>query len=84
MIHRNFSENIKIAPKELERELWNMNTTEQTDFLLAMSQRYRSRFDDSIIRYKFLKREMYSCLTKEERDNIMNMLKMLITHLRGE
>ena len=70
MIHRDFTTDIEITPRELANELWE--------------QKYKNYSDGVIARYDFLKKEINSCLTKEERDDIMNMLKMLIAHLESE
>lgn len=84
MIYRTFTENIRIAPRELEKELWNMNTTEQSDFLLALSQRYKNELSNVVMQYEYLKNEVHSELTKEEQADVVNMLKILIEYLEGE
>lgn len=84
MIHRTFTESIEVAPREIERELWNMNATEQTDFLLALSQRYNNEFSNVVMQYEYLKDEVHSELTKEEQTNVVRMLKTLIEYLEDE
>lgn len=83
-IQRNFTENIEIAPRELESELWNMNATEQADFLLALSQRYKNEFSNVVMQYEYLKDEVHSKLSKEERANVVSMLKTLVEYLEEE
>ncbi len=84
MITRVFTESIEVAPRELEKEIWNMNATEQTDFLLALSQRYKNEFSSVVMQYEYLKDEVHSELTKEEQTNVVNMLKTLIEYLESE
>lgn len=83
-IQRNFTENIEIAPRELESELWNMNATEQADFLLALSQRYKNEFSSVVMQYEYLKDEVHSELSKKERANVVSMLKTLVEYLEEE
>ena len=84
MIHRIFTENIEVTPRELERELCDMDAIEQTDFLLALSQRYKSEFSNVVMQYEYLKDKVHSELTEEERTNVINMLKTLIGYLEIE
>lgn len=83
-VQRNFTENIEITPRELENELWNMDATEQTDFLLALSQRFNNDQYNVTMQYEYLKDEAHSELTKEERTNVVNMLKTLVEYLEEE
>lgn len=80
-VQRNFTENIEITPRELENELWNMNATEQTDFLLALSQRYENEHFNVVMQYEYIKDTMRSILTEEDRRDVVNMLKTLVEYL---
>ena len=85
MIRRHFTEDIKITPRELEKELWEMDAVKQTDFLLASSQRYRNETYDFVMQCEHLKDTVHSeLLTEKERDNIVNMLKTLVEYLENE
>lgn len=82
MIQRTFTEDIKPTPRELERELCeNMDETEQADFLLALSQRYKNEFSNVVMQYEYIKDQMHFVLNKNELANVINMLKTLIEYL---
>lgn len=84
MIHRHFTEDIEITPRELVRELWEMDDVKQTDFLLALSQIYKNDFYNFIIQCEYLKDTVHSELTEEERYSVVTMLKTLIEYLESE
>ena len=81
MIERTFAEKIEISPRELESELWEMDSVQQTDFLLALSQRYSNEFAKVVMQYEYLKDSVASELSLEERATIIYMLKTLIDYL---
>lgn len=83
-IERNFTEKIEIAPRELESELWNMNATEQADFLLALLQRFNNEQHNVTMQYEYLKDEVHSNLTKGEQAHVVDMLKTLVEYLEEE
>lgn len=83
-IQRNFTENIKITPRELENELWNMDAIKQTDFLLALSQRFNNDQYNVTMQYEYLKDEVHSNLTKGEQAHVVDMLKTLVEYLEEE
>ena len=85
MIRRTFTEDIKPTSRELERELCeDMDETEQVDFLLALSQRYKNEFSNVVMQYEYIKDQMHYVLTKDELTNVINMLKTLIEYLEDK
>ena len=84
MIERTFAEKIEISPRELESELWEMDSVQQTDFLLALSQRYSNEFAQVVMQYEYLKDSMASELSDAERVKIIDMLKTLVDYLEVE
>ncbi len=82
MIYRTFTEDIKPTSRELEYELCeNMDETEQTDFLLALSQRYKNEFSNVVKQYEYIGDKAHSALSKDELTNMVNMLNTLIEYL---
>jgi len=81
MIERHFTEKIKPTPREVESELWEMNTIEQVDFLLAMIQRFDREFGNVCIQLENLKDEKDRVLTDLEKRYLKDRLETILEYL---
>ena len=81
MIRRTFNESIHLNPREIESELWNMDTIEQVDFLLAMVQRFDKEFVNVCMQLEYLKDEKNKALTDLERRHLRDRLETILEYL---
>ena len=81
MIERHFTEKIKPTPREVESELWEMNTIEQVDFLLAMIQRFDRKFGNVCMQLEYLKDEKDRVLTDLEKRYLKDRLEIILEYL---
>lgn len=81
MIRRTFNEPIHLNPREIESELWDMDTVEQLDFLLAMVQRFDKDFADVCMQLEYLKDEKNRILTRYECIKLKNMFDKFSEYL---
>lgn len=81
MIERNFAEKIRLTPREVESELWKMNTIEQVDFLLAMIQRFDREFGNVCMQLEYLKDEKDKVLTDLEKRYLKDRLETILEYL---
>lgn len=81
MIERYFSEKIKLKPREVESELWQMDTIEQVDFLLAMIQRFDREYGNVCMQLEYLKDEKDKVLTDLEKKYLKARLKTILEYL---
>ena len=81
MIRRTFNESIHLNPREIESELWEMDTIEQIDFLLAMIQRFDKEFGNVCMQLECLKDEKNKVLTDLEKRYLKDRLETIIEYL---
>lgn len=81
MIERHFTEKIKLTPREVESELWGMDTIEQVDFLLAMIQRFDKEFENVCMQLEYLKDEKDRVLTDLEKRYLKDRLETILEYL---
>lgn len=81
MIERHFTEKIKLTPREVESELWEMDTIEQVDFLLAMIQRFDKEFGNVCMQLEYLKDEKDRVLTDLEKRYLKDRLETILEYL---
>lgn len=81
MIRRTFNESIHLNPREIESELWEMDTIEQVDFLLAMIQRFDREFGNVCMQLENLKDEKDKVLTDLEKRYLKDRLETILEYL---
>ena len=81
MIRRTFNESIHLNPREIESELWEMDTIEQIDFLLAMIQRFDKEFGNVCMQLENLKDEKNKVLTDLEKRYLKDRLETILEYL---
>ena len=85
MITRVNTIGIELTPRELEREFWDMNSIEQTDFLLAFAQRYINDNYHMCMQFEYIADEMSKELSKGEYETIVETLQTFCNTLnKGE
>jgi hypothetical protein len=81
---RNIEVDFHITSRELEEELWHMDSVEQTDLLLAMSQRYRRESYNVLMQMQNIHDEFVEGLNDEERHDVVRFFEQILEYLRGE
>lgn len=81
---RNIEVDFHIMPRELEEELWGMGSVEQTDLLLAMSQRYKRESYKVLMQLQNIHDEFVEGLNDEERSDVVRLFETILEYLRGE
>lgn len=81
---RNIEVDFHIMPRELEEELWHMDSVEQTDLLLAMSQRFRRESYNVLMQMQNIHDEFVAGLNDEERRDVVRLFEQILEYLRGE
>ena len=81
MIRRTFNESIHLNPREIESELWEMDTIEQVYFLLAMIQRFDKEFGNVCMQLENLKDEKNKVLTDLEKRYLKDRLETILEYL---
>ena len=71
MVNRTVNVSITLNPREIEAEIWKMNSVEQADLILAMTQRFYERKNTGIARLNSLKDGFGQLNGDERRDAIM-------------
>lgn len=71
-----------ITPRELEEELWNMDSVEQTDLLLAMSQRFRNESYKVLMQMQNVHDEFVAGLNDEERRDVVRFFEQILEYLK--
>lgn len=80
---RNIEVDLHINPRELEEELWGMDSVEQTDLLLAMSQRYRRESYKVLMQLQNIHDEFVEGLNDEERSVVVRLFETILEYLKG-
>lgn len=80
---RNIEVDLHITPRELEEELWGMDSVEQTDLLLAMSQRYKRDSYKVLMQLQNIHDEFVTGLYEEERSDVIRLFEQILEYLKG-
>lgn len=80
---RNIEVDLHITPRELEEELWGMDSVEQTDLLLAMSQRYKRDSYKVLMQMQNIHDEFVAGLNDEERRDVVWLFEQILEYLKG-
>ena len=73
-----------INPRELEEELWEMDSVEQTDLLLAMSQRYKREPHKVLMQMQSIHDEFVAGLYDEERSDVVRLFETILEYLKEQ
>ena len=85
MVQRTEVVNVELTPIEIESEIWNMDSEQQADLLLAMSQRYKSDERHGFqIQLLNIRGEMDSWFNNEEKENVIKMFEDILDYIKGE
>ena len=84
MIHRTVQVSVTPSPREIEECIWTMNSVEQTDLVLAMTQRLNDRWFFTLDRIDKLKNNFVASLNDEERKHAAVLFKAIASALEYE
>lgn len=82
MIQRTETISIKPTSREIEQEIWNMDSTEQVDLLLAMSQRYKRETGNVLFQAYAVSEDFYVMLSTEERRDVIRLLEQIVEYFK--
>ena len=84
MIQRTETVNIKPTSREIEQEIWNMDSTEQVDLLLAMSQRYKKETGNVLFQVYVVSEDLKEILDAEERRDVIRLFEQIVVYLKED
>ena len=82
MIQRTETFNIELTPRELEQELWCMDSLEQAELLLAMVQRYNKQTSDVLYQLDAVTRDFCNKLNDDERRDAIMLFGEIVDYLK--
>lgn len=82
MIRRTKEIIIAPTPSEIENEIWEMDTVEQTDLLVAMSRRYKGNYD-WLMQLAYLGDDFNNLVDEDDKKRVIEMLEQILIGLRG-
>lgn len=80
---REVTVNVKPTPREFEEELWEMNSMEQSDFLLAMVQRYNGQTTDVLEQIYCIGMDSNNALNDDEKKETIRFIESILEYLKG-
>ena len=83
MITRTTTIDVRLTPREVESEIWEMYSPQQADLILAMTQRYKNQTGDVLYQLKSISDEVLDLLSKEERSDAIHLFEEIVDYLKG-
>lgn len=80
---REIQVNISPTPREIEKEIWNLDATQQADLILAIAQRYKNESGKVCFQLESVKDEVQELLTTEERRWARVAFSQILAYLQG-
>ena len=74
---------MKLTPRELEEELWEMNSLEQSDFLLAMVQRFNNQTANVLEQIYCIGIDSNHDLNDDEKRDTIRFFEEILNYLEG-
>lgn len=84
MIIRETKVSVTPTPREIEYEIWSMNTVMQIDLILAMVQRYRNQIGDVCMQLEYLSEDLPKLLSAEEKRAAVQLFENILKYLKGD
>lgn len=84
MIQRRIPVNISPTPREIEQEIWQMDSVEQTDLLLAMSQRFSNECASVQSQIYAVSIDVKKELNADERRNVIHLLECILEYVKED
>ena len=84
MITREIKASIQPTSREIENEIWEMDTTKQTDLILAMGQRYKRQCADVCMQLEYLKDEVNELLTEKEKMDVIQLFEQIVDYIKND
>lgn len=83
MIQREVLVHVALTPREIECEIWNMDSTGQVDLLLAMSQRYKNECGNVCMQLQAVSDDLRA-LNDEKKTSVRQLIHQLLDYFGGE
>lgn len=83
LVKREATVNVKLTPREIENEIWEMDSTEQVDLILAMAQRYKRDCGNICMQLQYIEDDFHELLTKEEQKVAIRVFESILDYLKG-
>lgn len=83
MIQRKETINISLTPREIESEIWNMDSEEQADLILAMAQRYKNNTGLVIMQIANVEDDFEKLLNNDEKEDAIRLFETILEYLKG-
>ena len=80
---RKVTVSVKPTPRELEEELWEMNSLEQADFLLAMVQRFNGQTAEVLEQIYCMGMDSDNALNDDEKKETIGFIEIILEYLKG-
>ena len=84
MITRTQTIEIKPDSREIESEIWDMDSVEQSDLILALSQRYKNEYVPFLRQLSYVRDELDSDLNDEEMAKVIDMFETILEYLKED
>lgn len=84
MITREMLITVSPTPREIECEIWNMDSTEQADLILAMSQRYEIECGNVCVQSQAISDDLKKLLNREERIKVRRLFQHFLAYFGEE
>ncbi len=75
---------ITLTSREIENEIWGLDSIQQVDLILAMAQRYKNDQYHVLMQLTNIADDFKEKLTDEERRYALRLFEDIITYLKGE
>lgn len=82
MITRTQTIEIKPDSREIESEIWDMDCVEQSDLILALSQRYKNEYVPFLKQLTYVRDELDADLNDEEKDRVIDMFETILEYFK--
>lgn len=73
---------ITLTSREIENEIWGLDSVQQVDLILAMAQRYKNDQHHVLMQLTNIADDFKEMLTDEERRYALRLLEDIITYLK--
>lgn len=83
MIQRKETINISLTPREIESEIWNMDSEEQADLILAMAQRYKNNTYSALMQMVSVEDDFKKMLNDDEKRDAIRLFETILEYLKG-
>lgn len=84
MIQRTEVVNVELTPREIESEIWNMDSERQADLLFEISQRYKSDAYHFLMQLLYIKDDIDSLFDDKGKESVIKTLEIILEYIKDE